>query len=77
MTLALDIRYSQYCFRTELQIILDNINIYRALDLPDLGPIFGPIPNAKKYHFFPNLDPKFSQFDSLKKKWKSGEKMIS
>ena len=24
--------------------------------------------------FFPNLYPKFSQFDSLKKKWKSGEK---
>ena len=27
MALALDIRYSQYCFRTELQIILDNITI--------------------------------------------------
>ena len=27
MVLALDIRYSQYCFRTELQIILDNITI--------------------------------------------------
>ena len=27
MALALDKRYSQYCFRTELQIILDNITI--------------------------------------------------
>ena len=28
MALALDVvRYSQYCFRTELQIILDNITL--------------------------------------------------
>ena len=27
MALALDIWYSQYCFRNELQIILDNITI--------------------------------------------------
>ena len=25
--LALDVRYSQYCFRTEFQIILDNITV--------------------------------------------------
>ena len=27
MALALDVRYSQYRFRTELQIILDNITV--------------------------------------------------
>ena len=30
MALALDIRYFQYCFRTELLIILDNITIIRS-----------------------------------------------
>ena len=33
MALALDIRYSQYCFRTELQIILDNITIINSLTI--------------------------------------------
>ena len=31
----------------------------RALDYPILGPKFGPIPNAKKYVFFPIPDKKF------------------
>ena len=31
---------------------------YRALDLRNLGPKFGPIPKAKKYVFFPILDEK-------------------
>ena len=33
MALALDIRYSQYCFKTELQIILelDNITILLSI----------------------------------------------
>ena len=31
MALALDIRYSQYCFRTELHIILDNISILLSI----------------------------------------------
>ena len=48
---------------------------FRALDLPDLGPIFGPFPMQNSI-FFPNLDPKFSQFDSLKKNGKVEKKMI-
>ena len=32
---------------------------FRALDHPILGPKFGPIPNAKKYVFFPIPDKKF------------------
>ena len=32
----------------------------KALDHPILGPKFGPIPNAKKYGFFPIPDKKFS-----------------
>ena len=31
----------------------------RALNHPILGPKFGPIPNAKKYVFFPIPDEKF------------------
>ena len=37
----------------------DFIRVFRALDHPNLGPKFGPIPNAKKYVFFPNPDEKF------------------
>ena len=32
---------------------------FRALDLRNLVPKFGPIPKAKKYAFFPILDEKF------------------
>ena len=42
----------------------------RALDHPILGPKFGPIPNAKKYVFFP-IPEKNSQFDKKKKKKKN------
>ena len=31
MSWALDLRYSQYCFRAELQIILDNITILLSI----------------------------------------------
>ena len=43
--------------------------VVRALDHPILGPKFGPIPNAKKYVFFP-IPGKNSQFDKKKKKKK-------
>ena len=33
---------------------------FRALDLRNLGPKFGPIPKAKKYVFFPILDEKIT-----------------
>ena len=33
--------------------------VCRALDLRNLGPKFGPIPNAKKYVFFPIQDEIF------------------
>ena len=39
----------------------------RALDHPILGPKFGPIPNAKKYIFFPIPDKKNPNL-TLKKK---------
>ena len=45
-----------------LQLILDSscfaegsgASPFRALDLRNLGPKFGPIPKAEKYVFFPN-----------------------
>ena len=39
-----------------------------ARDHPMLGPIFRPIPNAKKYGFFPNSRQKNTQFDQKNKK---------
>ena len=42
----------------------------RALDHPILGPKFGPIPNAKKYVFFPIPDKKFPISQKKKKKKK-------
>ena len=41
--------------------------IYRALDHPILGPKFGPIPNAKKYVFFPIPDKNFPIWKGKKK----------
>ena len=40
----------------------------RALDHPILGPKFGPIPNAKKYVFFPIPDKKIPIWKKKKKK---------
>ena len=44
-------------------VISENFAIFcvtlRALDHPILGPKFGPIPNAKKYGFFPIPGKKF------------------
>ena len=50
-----------------------NFFISRALGLPDLGPIFSPIPNAKLY-LFSQFRPQVFPIWLLKKNWKSGEK---
>ena len=54
-----------YHWAIALPITLYLGSIGRALDHPILGPKFGPIPNAKKYGFFPIPD-KNSQFDKKK-----------
>ena len=46
------------------------VHACRALDHPILGPKFGPIPNAKKYVFFPIPDKKFPILQKKKKKKK-------
>ena len=53
MTLSsADNPFKQFRPRSSLTFCPDLID--RALDHPILGPKFGPIPNAKKYGFFPN-----------------------
>ena len=48
-----------------LSVTSESMCMNRALDHPILGPKFDPIPNAKKYGFFPRSDKK-SQFDRKK-----------